>query len=97
MIYNTGHPDRKQSATERPLLCAYSHLEVGYGGRKVKIMTQNVKCGDEVTPLDELSEGSTTEGRICCLNPDSSVRAPGCTRIWGRIYLSLLLEVKMLH
>lgn len=76
MIYNTGHTDRKQSATERPLLCAYSHLEVGYGGRKVKIMTQNVKCGDEVTPLDELSEGSTTEGRICYFKPRFICQSP---------------------
>lgn len=34
------------------ILCAYSLLEVRYGGRKVKMVTQDVKCGDEVTPLD---------------------------------------------
>ena len=67
---------RKQSATERPFLCAYSHLEVGYWSRKVKIVTQNVKCGDEVTPLDELPEGSTTEGRICYFKPRFNCQSP---------------------
>lgn len=34
------------------LLCPYSHFEVRYGGRKVNVVTQDVKCGDKITPLD---------------------------------------------
>ncbi len=40
------------ACNKRLFLCVYSLLEVRYGGREVKMVTQDVKCGDEVTPLD---------------------------------------------
>lgn len=42
----------ESSLQQKAFLHPYSHFDVIYGGRKVKVVTQDVKCGDKITPLD---------------------------------------------